>query len=278
MGAYHPQVVHFAIVLIVVGVLFRVVSLLGRPAWIGPAAATLLLGGALAVLGAVKSGEDAHGPVERIPGVRSIVVEHEEWAERTHDIVVGLAVIELLALVLRRSPKVKLVHAAAAVVGLAAVYSMYKTAEHGGEIVYSYAGGPGIRSGDTQDVGRLLLAGLYHQAQLERKSGRPDGAADLIDEAARRFSSNIDVQLMQAESRLIDRKDTAGALQALSTMQVPAGNASMQVRATMLKADALIADGRHAEAVAALQELAQQFPANARIKARIEQLSKAAVQ
>ena len=43
MGAFHPQVVHFAIALLIVGVLFRVVSLLGRPAWIGPAAAALLL-------------------------------------------------------------------------------------------------------------------------------------------------------------------------------------------------------------------------------------------
>ena len=55
MGAFHPQVVHFAVALLVVGVGFRLVSLLGRPAWIGPAAAALLLGGTLATFAAVKS-------------------------------------------------------------------------------------------------------------------------------------------------------------------------------------------------------------------------------
>lgn len=273
MGAFHPQVVHFAIVLLIVGVLFRVISLLGRPAWASPAAATLLLAGTLAVLGAVKSGEDAHGPVERIPGVRGAVVEHEEWAERTHDIVVGLAALELLALAFWRSPKRKLVHVAAALVGLVAVYSMYETAEHGGDIVYSYAGGPGIRSGDPQDVGRLLLAGIHHQAQLDRKAGKPAEAAALIDEAARRFSSNPEVQLMQAESRLIDRKDAAGALDALAPIQVPDGNVSLRVRLAMLRADALVAAGRHAEALSMLQDLAAQFPTNTRLKQRIAQLS-----
>ena len=41
MGALHPQVVHFAIALLVVGVLFRAVSWLGRPAFVSPAAAEI---------------------------------------------------------------------------------------------------------------------------------------------------------------------------------------------------------------------------------------------
>jgi uncharacterized membrane protein len=274
MGAFHPQVVHFAVALLVVGVGFRLVSLLGRPAWIGPAAAALLLGGTLATFAAVKSGDDAHGPVERIPGVRSVVVEHEEWAHQTRNVFGAVALLELIALALRKSPKAKLAHAAVAVVGLFGVYSLYRTGEHGGELVYAYAGGPGIRSGDPQDVGRLLLAGLYHQAQLDRKAGKAAEAAQLIDEAARRFGSSPEVQLLQIESRLVDRKDAAGALQALTALQVPAGSAPLQTRAAMLKADALLADGRRDDAIATLQQLSQQFPASTRIKQRLEQLTR----
>jgi predicted Zn-dependent protease len=180
----------------------------------------------------------------------------------------------LIALALRKSPKAKLAHAAVAVVGLFGVYSLYRTGEHGGELVYAYAGGPGIRSGDPQDVGRLLLAGLYHQAQLDRKAGKAAEAAQLIDEAARRFGSSPEVQLLQIESRLVDRKDAAGALQALTALQVPAGSAPLQTRAAMLKADALLADGRRDDAIATLQQLSQQFPASTRIKQRLEQLTR----
>ena len=57
---------------------------------------------------------------------------------------------------------------------------VYETSEHGGELVYSYAGGLGIRTGDEKDIERLLLAGYYNQAMADRKAGRSDSAAQLI--------------------------------------------------------------------------------------------------
>src|SRR2546422_10217454 len=78
IGAYHPIIVHFAIALLVLGVIFRWVSLTGRAPFTGPAAATVLILGAAAAVLAVHSGTDAHGPVERIPGVRQAVMDHEE--------------------------------------------------------------------------------------------------------------------------------------------------------------------------------------------------------
>ncbi len=50
MASLHPQVVHFAIALLVVGVALRMLSLIGRPAFVGPAAATMLLLGTGAVV------------------------------------------------------------------------------------------------------------------------------------------------------------------------------------------------------------------------------------
>jgi len=272
MGAYHPQIVHFAIALLVVGVLLRLVSLARRPAFVSPAATLLILLGTGASVLAVRSGTDAHGPVERVPGARAAVVEHEEWGERARNVFLAVAALEVLGLVLRRSPRLRLVQAASAVVGVAGLWVLYQAGDHGGRLVYSYAGGVGIRSGAPEDVGRLLLAGLYHQAQLDRRAGRSAEAAALIDEAARRFPNDPEVGLLAAESHLLDRRDPAAALAALDRISVPASSAFLRVRAGHLRADALEASGDRAGALAVLQKLAEEFPANARLRQRVEQL------
>src|SRR5439155_6234425 len=56
IAAYHPQIVHFTIALLVLGVAFRWVSLTGKVPFASPTAATLLLLGAIAALLAVHSG------------------------------------------------------------------------------------------------------------------------------------------------------------------------------------------------------------------------------
>jgi uncharacterized membrane protein len=102
MGALHPQVVHFTIVLTIVGVVFRLVSLVGKPAFASPAATTLLLLAAAASVVSVRSGTAAHGPVERAPGARPAVMEHEEWGERTQTALLIVGAVEILGLLLRR--------------------------------------------------------------------------------------------------------------------------------------------------------------------------------
>src|SRR5918996_1434584 len=101
-AATHPQVVHFVVALLIVGVLFRLVALSGKVKWTGPAATTLLVLGGIASWVAAKSGTAAHGPVERIPGARDAVVEHEEWGERTRNLFVVISLFELAALLLAR--------------------------------------------------------------------------------------------------------------------------------------------------------------------------------
>jgi peptidyl-prolyl cis-trans isomerase A (cyclophilin A) len=207
MAELHPQVVHVTIILALVGVAFRLLSLTGRAAWASPAAAVLLIGAAVSSIPSVQSGIDAHGPVERVPGARPAVVEHEEWGERARNVLLVLGVIELLGLAMRNSPKVKLVHGAAAAIGLVAAFAVYEAGEHGGELVYSYAGGIGIRSGDPKDVERLLVAATYHQAQADRKAGRADDAAGLIAQTAKRFPADPEMQMFAAESLLLDQKN-----------------------------------------------------------------------
>src|SRR5829696_1369430 len=145
LAAFHPQVVHFVVGILIVGVAFRLVALTGRMKWTGPAATSLLVIGGVAAWVAARSGTAAHGPVERIPGAREAVEEHEEWGNRTRNVFVGVAALELAARTIR---------AVSGLAGIAGVFVLYEAAEHGGDLVYSYAGGVGIRTGNPEDVSR----------------------------------------------------------------------------------------------------------------------------
>jgi uncharacterized membrane protein len=274
LASFHPQIVHFAIALLCVGVLFRWISLTGRAAWTGPAAAALLLAGTFAAWFAVQSGTDAHGPVERVPGARAAVIEHEDWGKRTRNIFLIVAALEIGALVLaRRSARLtKGLTVASALVGLAGGFALYEAGEHGGELVYSYAGGVGIRSGDSTDVERLLLAGLYHSAQAARTRHDSAGAADLFAEIARRYPDDTTVRFLAIESLVRDRNDGKAALAALARLSVPASDQRLRVRYGFLKTDAFLAAGRSDSARATLEQLARDFPDNPRIKDRLAQM------
>src|SRR3989475_12145198 len=141
-ASWHPQVVHFAIALLAIGVLFRWISLTGKAAFTGPAAATLLLAGPLAALLAVHSGLDAHGPVERIPGARAAVAEHEQWGERTRNLFFIVAALEVAALALAGKPGVqKGLLVASAIGGLAGSGAAYRGGGPAGDPGYAYARG-----------------------------------------------------------------------------------------------------------------------------------------
>jgi uncharacterized membrane protein len=269
MGALHPLVVHFTIALAVVGVAFRLISLLGRPAFMSPAATTLLILAAVSSLVSAQSGADAHGPVESAPGARAAVVEHEEWGERARNMLLIVGVFELAALALRRSPKVRVVHALAAVAGIASVFAVFQAARHGGDLVYNYAGGVGLRNGDPKDVERLLLAGLYHQALADRQAGRPERAAELLATAAKRFPTDIEVNLLAAESMLLDHKNPLGALATLARVYVPTDDRILSIRSAALQADAFEAAGEKDEAMQTLERVLARFP-NPRLSQRLD--------
>lgn len=276
MAELHPQIVHVTIVLALVGMAFRVLSLAGRPAFLGPAATTLILVSAATAVVSVQSGDAAHGPVERVPGARPAVVEHEEWGERARNALLLLGGIELLGLAMRRSPRLRFVHMAAAVVAVAAAGAVYQAGRHGGELVYAYAGGVGIRSGNPKDVERLLVAGAYHQSQVDRKAGRSEDAASLIAFAAARFPADVELQLLAAESLLLDRRNPQGTIDALAAITPPPGNRQLAVRKAGLQADAFEALGQRDAAVAVLEAVLASGPPNARLQSRVDALKQPA--
>ena len=276
IAAYHPQIVHFAIALLIVGVLFRLVALSGRLLFANAAATALILLGTVAAVAAAESGTQAHGPVERVPGVRPAVVEHEEWGERARNVFIIVSVLELAAfgLAAARHRFARGTTIAAAVVGVIGLGALYEAAEHGGELVYGYAGGIGIRSGDPADVNRLAIAGVYQQAMQDRQAGRGEMSTPLVEAAVRRFPDQLELQLFATEWQTEVRKDPAGALQRLDGLPLAQAEPRLRVRAGMLRANALVAQGNIDGARAVLQTLKSENPANQQIQRRLDELNK----
>jgi uncharacterized membrane protein len=276
IAPFHPQLVHFVIALLFVGLAFRLVSLTRWFRFTDYGATTLLLIGTAAAVLAVKSGTDAHGPVERIPGVRDAVIEHEEYGKSARNVFLGVALIELVALVLGRKPTLatprRWTHVASALLGVFGAVPLFEAAEHGGELVYSYAGGPGLRTGDPQDVQRLLLSGLYNQSRIDRRENRPADAAVLVNEMAKRFPNDTNVKFLHVESLLMDTRDYPAAMAALNHTSVDPSDPRMAPRYATMKADIYLAMGQRDSARAVLSQAAAAFPQNARLKARLDSL------
>lgn len=274
MAAYHPQIVHFAIALLVVGVAFRAVSLIPRPVFAGPSALILLVLGTGAAALAVNSGDAAHGVVERIPGARVAVEEHEEWGDRTLTVFMVVVAIEAVALMLFKSPRRRHAYLASTVAGLVGLVCVYQAGTHGGRLVYGYAGGVGTRSGDPADVERLLLAGLYQQAQVDRQAGRQAQAAALMAQAAERFPDDAAVQLAAAQSLLLDRQDPAASLAKLNEITIARDDRALRIEHGLVTAEALQAAGQRDGAVAVVQGLLTDFPDDPRLTERLAALNK----
>jgi uncharacterized membrane protein len=297
IGPFHPQVVHFVVACLFVGLPVYWLSFLKRPRFLRPMATVLLVVGTGAAFVAVESGTDAHGLAERIPGARSAVQEHEELGIHTRNIFAGILLLELIALGVAwraggAGSSVLSVEAgeagaagastkrfaATALSGVVAVawtvgaFQLFETADHGGDVVYDYAGGVGFRrGGDPQDVSRLLLAGLFGEAQIDRQEGRHDDAARLIEEMVQRYPDNADVQLLGVQSMVVDRKDGRAALDRLATLKLP-DDPRAQLQRQTYAFDAYMLMGMPDSARAALDAVPERYRNSRMVSERRAQL------
>jgi uncharacterized membrane protein len=276
LAVYHPQIVHFVIALLVAGVAFRLISFAGsRLSWASPAATSLIVAGTVAAFLAVKSGTDAHAPVERIPGAREAVQEHEDWGERTRNLFIVVSLLEIAALVLTRHVErrqvVRGLRVGSLVVGAVGIGFIYETGEHGGDIVYEHAGGVGTHSGSPQDVQNLLVAGLYNSAIEQRKAGNLAEAGRLTDELLRLRPADPAVKMLAIQSLLQDKNDPRGALDALAQMPL-AASGPMRTQVPMMRARAYMKLGQKDSARAEMTPLKDQIATNPRLKAFADSL------
>jgi len=271
IGVFHPQITEFAVALLMSGVVARWISLTGKLEFTRLGATTLLLLGTLAVVLAVHSGTQAHELAERVPGIGGAVNAHEDAAHWAENVFLVIAGIELVALALVYRPSWRRwAEVASAVVGLAGAAALYKAADRGGDLVFNYAGGVGIRSGDSADVRNLLTAGLYEQAMTARKAHRGGEADTLLTLLARMKPGDPNVALVYAQSLLEDRKDPKAALAVLNGIQVPDSLGFMKARIAFAKVDVFAASGMNDSARATLTALARQFAGNPRLSQRIK--------
>lgn len=263
IASFHPQIVHFIVVLGFIGVGLRLLSLVTKLEWIRPAATLALLAAAVAAVVGARSGDEAHGASERMPGARTAVQEHEELGEKTRNLFLVVAGFELLALAMRKNEKVRRVAlVGSAVAGVVAAFFLFEAAEHGGDLVYGYAGGVGTRSGKPEDIKHLLVAGLYNAARTDREAGDSASAARLTEELVRQMPGDPGVAFLAVRSLLVDRNDPAAAMAALDSLALPPDNPRLVLQSAMLRSDIFVAMGHPDSARAALQAVLQQYPDN----------------
>lgn len=142
----HPAVVHFPIVLLLLGAVAAVAAVFVRQHGIPVLAAGLLVLGAVGAWGAVESGESDGGLVENTaPQVDALVDAHETWAKRTLTISIFAAFAAGVSVLTARWPRTaRAVAVGAALISVAAAYGVYETGHRGGALVYRHGAGVGV--------------------------------------------------------------------------------------------------------------------------------------
>src|SRR5579883_12398 len=146
----HPAVVHFPIVLLLVGAVVALAAIFVRKHGVPALAAGLLVLGAVGTWGAVESGESDGGLVENAaPQVNDLVDAHETWAKRTLAISVLAAFAAGGSMLTVRWPRTaRTVAVVAALASVAAAYCVYETGHRGGALVCRH--GAGIQLATSQ--------------------------------------------------------------------------------------------------------------------------------
>jgi uncharacterized membrane protein len=147
----HPAIVHFPIVLILLGALFALAAVLfrrGNLPWL--AALLLVCGAAAAAVAAWTGGQQAEMVGEISDRAEAILDQHEEWGELTRNIALAAAILALASASLARFAKVSRVLAiATALTAGAAAYALAETGHYGGLLVYKHGVGINTAAGDN---------------------------------------------------------------------------------------------------------------------------------
>jgi len=145
----HPAIVHFPIVLLLLGAPLAIVAVFVRK-WHLPVlvAMVLALGAAGAVVATVTGGEEAEMAGELTAHVDTVLETHEDWGERARNFGVIAAVLAVLSAALARKPDVaRIVGAAAAIAAIASALSVAQAGHYGGQMVYKYGIGVNASAG-----------------------------------------------------------------------------------------------------------------------------------
>ncbi len=139
----HPAVVHFPIVLILLGAAAAIVAAFWRGGHLPHSAALLLALGVFGTWAAVETGEASGGLLETgSPQMEALVNAHQTWATRTFVVTIVAAIAAVASAFAARWPRfARAVAVVAAVAAAAAAYAVFETGHRGGALVYRHAAG-----------------------------------------------------------------------------------------------------------------------------------------
>ena len=149
----HPAVVHFPIVLLLLGAVVAVAAAFTRRGRL-PLAAALLFGlGAIGTVVAVQTGERDGEIVGETPAIEALLDQHEEWAERTQIAAVVAALLAAAAfattqwtVAARWQMVARGLRIATGVGALLAAWCVIQTGHYGGQLVYRHGAGVNLVS------------------------------------------------------------------------------------------------------------------------------------
>lgn len=139
----HPAIVHFPIVLVLVGTAVALGALFTARGHLRWFSAVLLTLGALGVLIAVNTGREDSEVLDHTVAINALLDGHESWAERTAWLSVFAAVFAIATIVATRWRVLaaRVLAVLCAVTALGASFGVYQTGRRGGELVYRHAAG-----------------------------------------------------------------------------------------------------------------------------------------
>ncbi len=135
----HPALVHFPIVLIILGTGAAVLSLVLERWNIREWTAVLLVLAAVGAMAATWSGGDQAGEVRHTlsPEVAQLLHHHAQWGDRTRNVTLAAAALALIAVAVQKWTRLAFaVRLVLVLVALGATWSVIQTGRLGGEMVY----------------------------------------------------------------------------------------------------------------------------------------------
>jgi uncharacterized membrane protein len=150
----HPAIVHFPIVLILIGTAAAVAAVFLRRWHLPWFAAGLLAAGAAGAFAATWTGGAAAELVgELSPVAEKLLDEHEDWGELTRDFALVAAVLTIIAASIARFPRAaRTVAVVGALMALVASACVMVTGHYGGQMVYKHGVGINITAGQAESA------------------------------------------------------------------------------------------------------------------------------
>ena len=142
----HPALIHFPVVLILLGTMVALGAIFWRGHHVPTLAAGLLALGALGAWAAVMTGRSDGGLLINLSAQgQALLDEHQTWGERTLFIAIFAAAAAIASAMLMRYPRLaRTVAVLAALIAGAASYGIYQTGHRGGALVFQHGAGVSV--------------------------------------------------------------------------------------------------------------------------------------